>query len=100
MTLDSRSDQLTNFDIQSDTDLNNISSKQIVPYFGKTFTDEPLPKDGYVDLDPKRHGFGVTLNPELKLRRPSPHKPKAMLETKSPNQEEWLRSWRDIPAEC
>ena len=41
---------------------------QIVPYFGKTFVDEPLPKDGYVDLDPKRHGFGVTLNPELKLR--------------------------------
>ena len=69
-----------------------------MPYFGKTFIDEPLPKDGYVDLDPKRHGFGVTLNPDLKLRRPSPHKLKAKLETKSPNQEEWLKSWRDIPA--
>ena len=43
-------------------------SPQIVPYFGKTFVDEPLPKNGYVDLDPNKHGFGVTLNPELKLR--------------------------------
>ncbi len=43
----------------------------IVPYFGKLFTDEPLPKDGYIELDPKRPGFGVTLNrEELSLRRP------------------------------
>jgi len=44
---------------------------KIVPYFGTLFTDEPLPKDGYIDLDPKRAGFGVTLNREaLNLRRP------------------------------
>jgi len=44
---------------------------KIVPYFGTLFTDEPLPKDGYIDLDPKRPGFGVTLNRQaLNLRRP------------------------------
>ena len=41
---------------------------QIVPYFGNIFTNEPLPKDGYIDL-PDRPGFGVTLNREC-LRRP------------------------------
>ena len=35
---------------------------KIVPYFGKLFTDEPLPKDGYIVLDPNKPGFGVTLN--------------------------------------
>ena len=44
---------------------------KIVPYFGELFTDEPLPKDGYIDLDPTKHGFGVTLNREgLKMKRP------------------------------
>jgi len=33
----------------------------IVSYFGNLFTDEPLPKDGYVELSSKP-GFGVTLN--------------------------------------
>ena len=32
----------------------------IAPYFGGLFTDEPLPKDGFIDL-PDRPGFGVTL---------------------------------------
>ena len=71
---------------------------QLVPYFGKTFVDEPMPKNGYVDLDPKRYGFGVTLNPELELRRPSPHAPASKLSTQSPIQEDWLRAWKDIPA--
>jgi L-rhamnonate dehydratase len=45
----------------------------IVSYFGKLFTDEPLPKDGYVELDPTKTGFGVTLNrEELNLVRPYP----------------------------
>ena len=32
-----------------------------MPYFGGLFADEPLPKDGFIDL-PDRPGFGVTLN--------------------------------------
>jgi hypothetical protein len=32
-----------------------------VSYFGNLFTDEPLPKDGYVELT-RKPGFGVTLN--------------------------------------
>jgi len=41
----------------------NLSPKsdKIIPYFGSVFTDEPLPKDGFIDL-PDRPGFGVTLN--------------------------------------
>lgn len=49
----------------------NLSPKadKIVPYFGELFMDEPLPKDGFIDLLDKP-GFGVTLNPDLKLKRP------------------------------
>jgi L-rhamnonate dehydratase len=43
----------------------------IVPYFGQMFIDEPLPKDGFIDL-PDKPGFGVTLNPDLILKRPYP----------------------------
>jgi len=48
----------------------NLSPKsdKIVPYFGGVFIDEPLPKDGFIDL-PDRPGFGCTLNREG-LRRP------------------------------
>eukprot|EP00940_MAST-03C_sp_MAST-3C-sp2_P001903 g1903.t1 len=48
----------------------NLSPKsdKIEPYFGSLFPDEPLPKDGFIDL-PDRPGFGVTLNKEG-LRRP------------------------------
>ena len=43
---------------------------KIVSYFGNLFKDEPLPKDGYVELTDKP-GFGVTLNREgLNLKRP------------------------------
>ena len=41
----------------------------ISPYFGLFFDDEPLPKDGWIDLDPNKSGFGVTLN-KKNLRRP------------------------------
>jgi L-rhamnonate dehydratase len=41
----------------------------ISPYFGQLFDDEPLPKDGWVTLDPNKPGFGVTLN-KSNLRRP------------------------------
>jgi len=47
------------------------NADEIVSYFGNMFTDEPLPKDGFVDLDPKKPGFGVTLNRKgLNLVRP------------------------------
>ena len=50
----------------------NLSPKadKIVPYFGGLFPDEPLPKDGFIDL-PDRPGFGVTLSKD-KLSRPYP----------------------------
>ena len=42
-----------------------------VSYFGNLFTDEPLPKDGYVELPHDKPGFGVTLNREgLNMTRP------------------------------
>ena len=36
------------------------TSDDIAPYFGGLFEDEPMPKDGFIDL-PDRPGFGVTL---------------------------------------
>ena len=35
------------------------NADKIVPYFGNLFTDEPLPIDGYIDLDPKKPGTWV-----------------------------------------
>ena len=50
-----------------------LPSTQSVSYFGNLFTDEPLPKDGYVELPHDKPGFGVTLNREgLKMTRPYP----------------------------
>jgi L-rhamnonate dehydratase len=46
---------------------------KIVSFFGKLFKDEPLPKDGFVELSADKPGFGVTLNrDELNLKRPYP----------------------------
>ena len=42
---------------------------RIVPVFGDLFANEPLPKDGYLDLS-DAPGWGVELNPDLKLVRP------------------------------
>lgn len=48
-----------------------VQADTIVPYFGGLFKDEPLPKDGWIELDPSKAGFGVTLDKEkLDLRRP------------------------------
>jgi len=44
------------------------NADEITPYFGGLFPDEPLPKDGFIDL-PDRAGFGVTLN-KKNLHRP------------------------------
>jgi len=51
-------------------ELINLSPKgdKIVPYFGGLFPDEPLPKDGWIDL-PDRPGFGLTLKRDG-LQRP------------------------------
>lgn len=75
---------------------------KIVSYFGSLFEDEPLPKDGYIELDPNKPGFGVTLNKtELQLVRPYPRDEMAgtaaaeaftrKQQDNTPNQEEWLR---------
>lgn len=44
------------------------NADEITPYFGGLFPDEPLPKDGFIDL-PDRPGFGITLNRD-KISRP------------------------------
>lgn len=45
----------------------------ISSFFGNLFLDEPLPKDGYVELPHDKPGFGVTLNREgLNMTRPYP----------------------------
>jgi len=45
----------------------------LVSFFGDLFIDEPLPKDGYVELPHDKYGFGVTLNREgLTMTRPYP----------------------------
>ncbi|KAL8565112.1 hypothetical protein ACOMHN_005315 [Nucella lapillus] len=51
----------------------NLSPKadQVVPYFGGLFPDEPLPKDGFIDLPADKPGFGVTLD-KSGLTRPFP----------------------------
>jgi aerobic-type carbon monoxide dehydrogenase small subunit (CoxS/CutS family) len=52
------------------------AADKIVPLFGAIFTDEPLPKDGYIDLDDSKPGFGVTLNKAgVVLTRPYAHTP-------------------------
>ena len=73
---------------------------EIQPYFGTLFTDEPLPKGGYIDLDPKKPGFGVTLNPKVKetFRRPYARDASELRtltslaadKEKRPQDEEWL----------
>ena len=47
----------------------NLSPKcdHITPYFGGLYSDEPLPKNGFIDL-PDKPGFGVTLNREGLIR--------------------------------
>jgi len=52
---------------------------KIQPLFGTLFTDEPLPKNGYIDL-PDKPGFGVTLNREINLVRPYPRAVKTFAE--------------------
>jgi len=47
---------------------------KIVPLFGNLFKEEPLPKNGYIDV-PNKPGWGVELNYEkLLLKRPYPRK--------------------------
>ena len=54
-----------------------------MPYFGGLFPDEPLPKDGFIDL-PDRPGFGVTLNRDG-LVRPYPRSAQQSLEQANAN---------------
>jgi len=71
---------------------------KIVSYFGKTFSDEPAPKDGYVSLDPTKPGFGVTLNRAgLGLVRPYERESRSVEEMnrarlkRAPSQVDWLQ---------
>lgn len=41
----------------------------IVPMFSPLFSDEPVPRDGHIEVTDEP-GFGVNLNPELRWRRP------------------------------
>ena len=73
------------------------AADKIVPLFGAIFTDEPLPKDGYIDLDDSKPGFGVTLNKAgVVLTRPYAHTPltyeqaEAAKTARTPGQDEWL----------
>jgi len=76
----------------------------ITPLFGNLFTNEPLPKDGFLEV-PQRSGFGVTLNKEdLSLIRPCRH---SILETtevlkkkllQTPNIKEWREMHGQGPA--
>ena len=72
---------------------------KIQPYFGNLFKDEPLPKDGYIVLDPSKPGFGCTLNKEeLNLRRPYARESSALNSAEKrkaadmarPSHDEWL----------
>jgi len=50
---------------------------KVVPVFANLFKDEPLPKDGFIELDKTKYGWGVELNREgLKLQRPYPQRAK------------------------
>lgn len=62
------------------------AADKIQPLFGDLFLDEPLPKDGFIDLDPERHGFGVTLNPKINLVRPYKRTPKTYEEIRAEKQ--------------
>jgi L-rhamnonate dehydratase len=49
----------------------NARANQIEPNFGTMFVNEPLPRDGYIEL-PDTPGFGLELNRDaLKLTRPA-----------------------------
>jgi L-rhamnonate dehydratase len=41
----------------------------MVPLFGELFRNEPLPRDGYIELT-DAPGWGVELNDKLELLRP------------------------------
>jgi len=42
---------------------------KVVPMFSPLFVDEPVPKDGYLDV-PDTPGFGVVFNPDIERTRP------------------------------
>ncbi|KAK9455231.1 enolase C-terminal domain-like protein [Dipodascopsis uninucleata] len=61
---------------------NSPDSRSILPVFGALFVNEPLPVKGYLDVtDLDKPGFGLELNPKVKLipgdfiLSPAPEKP-------------------------
>jgi len=51
--------------------------KRVMPCFGNLFLDEPLPVDGKLVLDDSKPGFGMTLNPAVKLTPSAEYVPPA-----------------------
>lgn len=80
------------------------NADEIQPLFGNLFIDEPLPKNGYIELDENKYGFGVTLNPDLDLVRPFTHQILNIQQiiqdkqSKVQNQKEWLKKHSLGPA--
>jgi hypothetical protein len=72
------------------------AADKVWPLFGDLFLDEPMPVDGYITLTDKP-GFGVTLNPKIKLTRPNPRKPRtfeeieAAKDAQTPDQNAWIK---------
>lgn len=47
---------------------NAADGKSVQPAFGKLFLDEPLPENGQIQVSQlDKPGFGLTLNPAVKL---------------------------------
>ena len=60
---------------------NSPDGKSVMPVFGDLFLNEPIPENGYLDVNVlDRPGFGLELNPEARLlpatdiRNPAPQK--------------------------
>lgn len=61
---------------------NSPDGKSVMPVFGNLFTNEPIPKNGFLDVsDLDKPGFGLEINPEAGLRdaagilNPAPPRP-------------------------
>jgi L-alanine-DL-glutamate epimerase-like enolase superfamily enzyme len=47
---------------------NSPDGKSVLPVFGSMFTNEPIPKNGYLDISElDKPGFGLELSPDARL---------------------------------
>ena len=61
---------------------NSPDGKSVMPVFGNLFTNEPIPKNGYLDVSElDKPGFGLEINPNAglidasRILSPAPAKP-------------------------